>query len=119
MKQALRVCSFPGCAELVVRGMCTRHQRAAEDRRGSSTERGYDRDWRKIRGAFLANHPFCADPFGDHQGVRVRARHVDHVVPLSEGGAHDTRNLQPLCHQCHSRKTALFDGGFGNAKRHR
>ena len=27
---------------------------------------------------------------------------------------YDERNLQALCHECHSRKTATEDGGFGN-----
>lgn len=28
----------------------------------------------------------------------------------------DEDNLQPLCHGCHSRKTALRDGGFGRGR---
>jgi hypothetical protein len=32
--------------------------------------------------------------------------HMDHVVPLSKGGAHDRDNVQPLCNKCNSRKHA-------------
>ena len=34
------------------------------------------------------------------------ASQVDHIMPLSRGGTNDRANLQPLCHSCHSRKTA-------------
>ena len=31
---------------------------------------------------------------------------IDHILPLSEGGAdRDTANLQPLCQPCHAKKT--------------
>ena len=30
--------------------------------------------------------------------------HLDHVVPLAEGGRHDIDNLAPLCIQCNRRK---------------
>lgn len=32
---------------------------------------------------------------------------IDHIVPLSKGGAHALSNLQLLCRSCHTRKTAL------------
>jgi hypothetical protein len=30
--------------------------------------------------------------------------HVDHILPISEGGTHDLENLQALCSLCHSVK---------------
>ncbi len=33
--------------------------------------------------------------------------HLDHVVPLSDGGADEDSNMQPLCTPCHTLKTAL------------
>lgn len=31
--------------------------------------------------------------------------HVDHIVPLEDGGDDHSRNLQTLCASCHGRKT--------------
>ena len=44
MPRALKVCSKPGCPELVPHTVsrCTAHERAADRARGSRQERGYD-----------------------------------------------------------------------------
>lgn len=34
-----------------------------------------------------------------------QAAHVDHIVPLEEGGSDTDDNLQTLCQACHGRKT--------------
>ena len=110
-------CTYPGCHTLVSNGSrCALHARQAEQERGSSTQRGYDYEWRKIRNAFLQKHPWCSDPFGEHQGKKVIAVDVDHIIPKAQGGSNDDSNLQSLCHRCHSRKTPLTDGGFGHEK---
>lgn len=41
---------------------------------------------------------------------------MDHIVPLAQGGTNDTSNLQTLCRSCHSKKTVLYDGGFGRER---
>ena len=46
------------------------------------------------------------------------AHDVDHIVPLSKGGApFDLGNLQPLCRECHNNKINAEEGGaFGQSR---
>ena len=66
--------------------------------------------WRRFaRRVLLDERPLCR--ICEDAGRSVLAEHVDHIVPLSEGGeALDASNLQPLCAPCHSRKTAADQG---------
>jgi 5-methylcytosine-specific restriction protein A len=58
--------------------------------------------WRILRRSVLADQGLCQT-----EGCRALAWHVDHVIPLRDGGAAwDRDNLQALCVGCHSRKTA-------------
>lgn len=67
-------------------------------RRGSAAQRGYDRQWRKVRDAFLARHPLCECG----QGASI----VDHVVPINQGGRRlDESNLRSVCTACHAAMT--------------
>lgn len=100
-------CSVPGCPQIAVQqGRCAEHQRVRPPAkpRPSSTARGYDRKWRRVRAMFLRRHPACELCGGE-------ATEVHHMVPLAEGGTHAWANLQPLCKRCHSRVTA--GGGHG------
>ena len=111
------------------------HRRESDRLRGNSYQRGYTRRWRVLRDWFLHQHPFCANPYGLHfnpggaieggnseAGVclssLVPAAEVDHVTPHRGDAAlmWDEGNLQSLCHDCHSRKTATEDGGFGHER---
>ena len=84
------------------------------DKRLSAWQRGYDSTWQKLRNAFIKRNPLCV--YCMKTGVIKPAEEIDHIVPhkgdnvlrLSES------NLQALCKQCHSRKTATEDGGFGH-----
>lgn len=64
------------------------------------------RAWTAKSRVYLRRHPNC-EVCG---GV---ATEVDHIDP---NGGDVWENLQSLCKSDHSRKTALFDGGFGRAK---
>ena len=83
-------------------------------KRLSRSLRGYGRRWQRYRLLYLAEHPLCSD--SSHGARPVAATVVDHRIP--HRGDYDLmwdeRNHQPLCAACHSRKTVLFDGGFGN-----
>lgn len=92
-----------------------RTQRSVDRRRGTAHQRGYTRQWRTARMAWLAEHPLCADPYGVHADRVAAASVVDHIVP-HQGDPHrfwSADNWQSLCSACHSRKTASEDGGFG------
>lgn len=113
-------CRYPGCAAVVpVPGYCDQH-RVAVHRDYGRARRGFDaevnfyqsREWRRVRAAFLREHPLCAAC--EARGRVVPAVVADHVQPLKDGGLRfDWANLQALCVSCHNRKTA------GETARHR
>lgn len=105
---AFKLCGHPGCPTLVRGGRCEAHQRQAwkaqDAARESSSARGYDRTWRRLRSQVLTSEPLCRHCLA--QGHVTPACEVDHIVPMAHGGARlDPVNLQPLCRTCHSRKT--------------
>lgn len=56
--------------------------------------------WQKLRARILKAEPLC-------RKCQRRAVEVDHVKPVSQGGAFFRRgNLQALCRACHEAKTA-------------
>lgn len=66
--------------------------------------------WKYTRLAKLSAAPYC-----EHCGAP--ATQVDHITPVESGGPeYDLSNLQSLCQRCHSAKTAMADGGFGNRR---
>lgn len=88
--------------------------RAPTPERRLVTGRMYGRKWRAARLSFLADNPLCVECAKRN---RIEgATDVDHVVPHKGDLILFWRrsNWQALCHECHSRKTASEDGGFGN-----
>ena len=108
----LAACSFPGCPGRATHGSrCELHQRPPRtDTRPNASVRGYGTDWRRTRDEHLKLNPYCV------QCGKVGS-HVDHIVSRAQGGSDNPGNLQTLCPNCHSRKTAQQDGGFGNRRK--
>ena len=113
-----RRCNQPGCAATIASGSyCQEHTRQREAktraRIGSSTKRGYGRQWRKASKAYLQAHPLCVEC--GKAGRITPATVVDHIQPHRDD--HELfwsrENWQPLCAACHGRKTATKDGGYG------
>lgn len=109
MPKPLHVCAEPGCSELCAGTYCAQHERPTKRVRGvdvrpGSTARGYDYKWQKTRAAFLKAYPWCMWP-----GCTRKATDVDHITPRAQGGGDDWENLQALCHEHHSVKTARHD----------
>lgn len=101
-----RVCVEIGCGRLVDRGRCDLHtkqqRRRAATERPSSSGRGYDRAWQRVRAQYLARHPWCE--------CGQSATEVHHIVPLCQGGTHGEGNIRAMCKACHSTVTAKSTG---------
>lgn len=117
----MKPCRVTGCPNLTYGKYCTKHasletneaSRAYNELRPSAAKRGYNSKWQKARRTYLNNHPLCAEC--KRKGRITPATVVDHIIP-HKGNSKlfwDTNNWQPLCKQCHDRKTATEDGGFG------
>lgn len=108
-----RPCPVPGCGVLTTKGRCPTHkaeldarikdkQRAHDQERDSPSKRGYGRHWQKVRLAVLNDEPLCR--FCLEQKRTTAATEVDHIDGNPSNNARE--NLRPLCHSCHSRRTA-------------
>ena len=62
--------------------------------------------WRTLRAHVLDTEPLCRMCW--YMGRRTAATDVDHIDNDPQNDRMD--NLQPLCHECHSRKTARDAG---------
>jgi 5-methylcytosine-specific restriction protein A len=105
-------------------GFCEAHRaevrRISDQHRGTASARGYGRKWQAARAQFLAAHPLCQCEECDEGRVRLRvAQVVDHKIP-HKGDPKlmwDRKNWQSMAKECHDRKTAREDGGFGRLPR--
>lgn len=116
-RRALTTCTAVGCPVIVdTPGRCAEHRREADRRRGGGGERGSTARWKRFRKRYLAEHPVCeCGPDCCPDGCWRLAVDVDHIDGTGRNGprAYDESNLMPMAHECHSRKTARQDGGFG------
>lgn len=96
-------CSHPGCAKLTEHKFCPDHVKAEQWRndrqRGTAAQRGYGSQWRKIRDAFLADHPLCSEC--EQRGRVTVAQVVHHIDENQLNNSPD--NLQAMCRPCHER----------------
>lgn len=60
--------------------------------------------WRKLSKQFKKENPLCIQCL--QNGRTTPTNITDHIKPIDKGGNKwDLNNLQPLCHQCHNRKS--------------
>jgi 5-methylcytosine-specific restriction protein A len=108
------ICSYPGCNELTHDRYCSKHKREVNKVRNEMNSKIYNNRWRKASKAYLKDNPLCVHCKKEDR--LTPATEVDHIIP--HGGDMklfwDKSNWQSLCKKCHSKKTALEDGGFGN-----
>lgn len=106
-----RQCRVNGCSGIATsanNGYCDKHknhgwamyQRDNPNRFYQSTR------WKKIRIVVIRRaFGLCQDC--EKRGILVSGNNVDHILPVSQGGAiWDLDNLQLLCETCHNAKTA-------------
>lgn len=121
MPRAMHPCASCGQP---VRGRCTACRQRTDQRRGTSHQRGYDKQHRlRFRAAVLARDPVCVCTNTDHShGPRCTspAVHADHY-PLDRRelvargmDPNDPRHGRGLCHPCHSAETARYQPGGWN-----
>ncbi len=103
-----RPCRFPGCPGFCEQGQvfCKDHMAWSGDRlRGGADARGYDARWRAARKRYLSRHPLCVECLKENK--LTPATVVDHIIPHrgDQKLFWDENNWQPLCRDCHDRKT--------------
>lgn len=97
-------CRHPRCPELVAGAWCKVHEPEDWNKFGAAgratpRERGFPRNWRRIRAVVLADDPECQVCHA------APSTEVDHIIPRSQGGTSDRENLQGICPRCHATKT--------------
>jgi len=75
----------------------------------TTTERGYDYAWKKLRKIILQRDSYLCKECYRNKKLKP-ATDVDHIVPKSLGGTNDENNLQSLCKECHKLKTVMESG---------
>jgi 5-methylcytosine-specific restriction protein A len=112
MRRALKICTHPGCPEIVKtpgESRCPLHKgevkRKPDIYRKNSAQRGYDAKWKVRRYLFLARNPEC-----ELCGAKATVAH--HVERKRDGGQDDEGNLAALCASCHSKHHALTGESF-------
>ena len=114
-QSAPRICTKPGCNRLTLKGRCSEHPYDKGKHTDRQAKRKYstnDPRWRRLRARQLSRQPVCEECH--KQGILTPANVVDHINgdPMNN----QPENLASMCWPCHSRKTAIQDGGFGNKK---
>jgi 5-methylcytosine-specific restriction endonuclease McrA len=105
----VKACSWDGCATTGHGAYCSRHQKQLDTNR------------RRARKKSAPSHPYTSDQmaqriayWGDKCWMCGGAYEaLDHVIPLSRGGADCLANLRPACGSCNSRKHNKWFGVAG------
>jgi 5-methylcytosine-specific restriction endonuclease McrA len=121
-----RPCMEARCPRFAeVRGRCREHyrelerergrRRRADPNRGSRVKLYHSKKWLMTRKKVLFEQPLCAI-----DGCLSLSTEVDHITPLSQGGAEfDRSNLQGICSYHHAmksgRESQAARGGFDDA----
>ena len=104
-------CPHQGCEELIDINLkhCEKHTddvKQYDKYRGTSSSRGYNYDWQRVRTAMLRRTPLCEDCAKTN--IITIASEVHHIVKVRDDKTKrlDVNNLLCLCKSCHSQRTA-------------
>jgi len=62
------------------------------------------RKWQRFSMNYRKRNPLCREC--ERRGIIKATALVDHIIPINQGGKiWDEENLQPLCHECHNKKS--------------
>lgn len=120
VRKALTTCSA-GCGELVQSGRCAECSTVAERKRGSSASRGYGKRHRARFRAAVLERDICCVLCRDN-GRWILATVADHwprsrLELIGQGDdPDDPAHGRGLCHDCHSKETAVNQPGGFNAR---
>lgn len=118
-----KFCLHRGCNVLVDSGVgrCEAH---ASDKQAARKQYDANRPewhgmykskrWLDARIRYLQRHPLCVEC--EKQGRLTLGNTINHIIP-HKGNYDlfwDEGNWETLCERCHNRRTATYDGGFGN-----
>ena len=112
----LHYCPKRGCEQLIdiSKRYCDKHTKSKADDikqydrdRGTSTQRGYDSTWAKVRLIKLARDPLCEDCLKLNPPVIEPAYEAHHIVKIKDDSSKrlDIDNLLSLCKTHHSMRT--------------
>lgn len=75
--------------------------------RSAKHSKTYDYTWRVLSKAFRQMNPLCAECL--RSDIIKLATEVHHIIDIADAPDRrlDTSNLESLCHECHSTKTAM------------
>lgn len=99
-------CAYSGCPKLTYGRYCEEHEKLTRKhyekyKRNPATKKRYGAHWKRIRDAYVKQHPVCE--MCKKRGIHTSTQEVHHIIPLAEGGSNDWDNLMSLCKSCHSR----------------
>lgn len=108
----MRFCNHYGCPALVESGYCDKHKRTDsrkqyDKNRGSSTERGYDYTWSKVRKLKLQINSLCEDCLSKQPQKLTPAVEVHHIQKITDAPELrlEISNMMSLCKPCHTIRT--------------
>jgi len=77
-----------------------------DQQRGSSDSRGYDSKRRRFRLDYLRRNPLCLDCLDQDRVTAATEPHHLIKLKIEPDRKYNETNLRPLCHECHSIRTA-------------